>query len=141
MSIACLGGDKPRELLITCIVRARFCELVAAECALKDRQDELFLMGMFSALDAILDCSMEAILEEIPLAPDLKLALLGEYGSLRNVLDFAIGYERGDWNLFEYMRSQIGLTEERLGRIQIDAIQMAENVLRVDETDETPLPA
>src|SRR5262249_52306884 len=49
--------DKPRELMVTAIVRARMCEQLARmlqqECS-----DKFFPVGLLSLLDAMLDCSM-----------------------------------------------------------------------------------
>lgn len=131
MAVACLGGDKPDELLVTSLVRARFCELAARHVDLLNRSEELFLMGMFSVIDALLDMSMEDALASIPLAPDLKLALLGEQCRLKHILDFAISYEMGNWEFFEYMKDQLSFDENAVPELHLDAVKTAEELLHV----------
>ncbi|MBI4714628.1 MAG: HDOD domain-containing protein, partial [Nitrospirae bacterium] len=55
VALASMGDDKPSELIVGAIVRARFCEAMAHRAGMADRSQELFLMGMFSMLDALLD--------------------------------------------------------------------------------------
>ncbi len=81
--------SKPRELLSTSLIRAKMCELIAKQMGLK-RTDIAFTVGLFSTLDAFLDCSMEEALRVLPLSDTVKRALLtydGEHGEvLRTVL-------------------------------------------------------
>ena len=53
--MASMGSDKPDELVIQALIRGRFCESLAPMLGMKQRAQELFLMGMFSVIDAILD--------------------------------------------------------------------------------------
>lgn len=131
MAVACLGGDKPDELLVTSLVRARFCELTAQHFDLSNRSEELFLMGMFSVIDALLDMTMEDALASIPLAPDLKLALLGEQCRLKHILDFAISYEMGNWEFFEYLKNQLSFDDTTVPELHLDAVKTAEELLHV----------
>jgi c-di-GMP-related signal transduction protein len=48
-------------------VRARFCELIAPR--LKHNQSELYLMGLLSLMDAILEVPMGVAIEGLPLDP------------------------------------------------------------------------
>ncbi len=92
-----MGSDKPNELLISAAVRARFCELMGDDFGLAARNQELFLLGALSLVDAMLDRPMSAVLDDLPLSDHLQRALLGESSPLRPVLDFVERYERGDW--------------------------------------------
>jgi EAL and modified HD-GYP domain-containing signal transduction protein len=67
--------DKPPDLIITGLVRARMCENIAQALRL-DQADRCFLAGLFSVLDAILDQPLEQILSGLPLTPDVREALL-----------------------------------------------------------------
>ena len=84
--MASMGSDKPDELVIQALIRGRFCESLAPILGLKQRSQELFLLGMFSAIDAILDRPLEEILKDLPLTDDIKDALSGKPNRLRGVL-------------------------------------------------------
>ena len=73
--------DKPRELLTTSLVRARMCALLA-EHLKHPNTGGAFTVGLFSALDAFLDCSMQEALELLPLSDDIREALLTHTGAL-----------------------------------------------------------
>ncbi|MBU0754999.1 MAG: HDOD domain-containing protein, partial [Planctomycetes bacterium] len=130
-ALTTLGFDKPPELLVTALVRARFCELLSRLFKLEDRADELFLMGMFSTIDALLDMPMERIVKEIGLAPDLQAALLGQTCPLTSILNVAIGYEAGKWELFEESKKGHDLNEEAIPSLHLEAVKMAEELLEI----------
>jgi len=89
--------NKPRELMTSALIRARMCELLSE--SVKDAEKESFLSaGLLSVLDALLDCPMEKALSELPLADDIKAALIKGDGPIGKALNCSIAYERADWN-------------------------------------------
>lgn len=89
--------NKPRELMTSALIRARMCELLSE--TVKDAEKESFLSaGLLSVLDALLDCPMEKALSELPLADDIKAALINGAGPIGKALNCSIAYERADWN-------------------------------------------
>ena len=93
-----MGSEKPPELLVASAVRGRFCELIGDDVALADQKAELFLMGLLSLVDAMLDQPMTKFLEQLSLSRDLTNALIGEKSQLRPVLEFVEHYERAERN-------------------------------------------
>jgi len=93
-------NDKPGELTITAVVRARMCQQLAIATKQKNA-DQYFTVGLFSVLDALLDRSMASALELLPLAPDLKSALIEHRGLMGIALQCVIAYESGDWDQAE----------------------------------------
>lgn len=87
--------DKPYELMITSLIRARMCELLAD--ALSIKHDATFVVGLFSTLDALLDRPMPEVLSQLPLTEEVNQAILHKQGPLGQVLQYAIAYEQGDW--------------------------------------------
>ena len=87
--------DKPRELISTALVRARFCELAGEHYGDTDA-DQLFTLGLFSVVDALMDAPMPEILRQIPFPEDMTRALVAGHGPKGRVLDAAIACERGD---------------------------------------------
>ena len=89
--------DKPAELVITAMVRARMCENLANCSKIKDA-DSGFAVGLFSVLDALLDMPIDEILDSLPLDDSIRNALLFEEGCLGKVLHCTLAYERGDFD-------------------------------------------
>lgn len=88
--------DKPIELLVTAMVRAKMCEELARAAKL-DNTDSYFTVGLFSALDAMMDRPLPELLDELPLAAPVREALLEQEGHLGQALRCVLAYERADW--------------------------------------------
>ena len=95
LSIFAEVGDPPRELLVTALIRARFCE--TAGSTEDGPPAELFTMGLFSVLDALTGTPMYTAIADLPLAPVLHDALLHHSGPGR-LLDSVIAIEEGQFD-------------------------------------------
>ena len=92
-----MGQDKPDEVLRLSLIRARFAELISYKTSFKNRSADLFLTGIFSLLDVILNKPLADILDDINAPIDVKDALLnnsGVFGIIYKILRF---YEKGQW--------------------------------------------
>jgi EAL and modified HD-GYP domain-containing signal transduction protein len=94
MIISEMSTNKPQELVRLAIVRAKFCELLATASGRFGKQNNLFLLGLFSLLDAMLDTPIDSLLEELPIDDLIKQALIKESGPWRPYLDAVITHER-----------------------------------------------
>ncbi len=92
-----LYADKPSEITRLSLLRARFAENLAECFRIKSKSEELFLMGLFSVLDVILEKSMDEALEMVMVTGDVKDALLYRTGKLFPVLDLMLQYENANW--------------------------------------------
>lgn len=92
-----LCSDKPNELMRLSLLRAKFAENLAPVFDMAMRSQELFLTGLFSILDIILDCSMEEALSMVRVSGKIRAALLERTGSLAEVLHFIVKYESAEW--------------------------------------------
>ena len=92
-----LCSDKPNELMRLSLLRAKFAENLAPVFGMAMRSQELFLTGLFSILDIILDCSMEESLSMVRVSGKIRTALLEHTGSLAEVLHFIVKYESAEW--------------------------------------------
>ena len=90
-----LAAEKPTELLRLSLIRAKFCELLAAGCRSAVDASELFILGLFSLIDAILDTTMQRAMEKLPLTEGVKKALVNQDGPLFPILQAVIAYEQG----------------------------------------------
>lgn len=123
LSLAELTTDKPTELLNLSLIRARFCEMAAPLLGYSHRNEDLFLMGLFSLLDAILDRPLDEVLAAIPMPEDTRAALLGETGPLQSLLQLATALERGDWSELTELTAALQIDEDRLAPLYVAAVQ------------------
>lgn len=123
IALAHMGMDKPEELLMESILRAKFCESMAVAMHLFSQKEDLFLMGMFSLLDAFLDRPISGILEGLPINIEIKKALLGEKNGFRKVLDTFQSYQKGEWNEISEYALKFNIDEESISRIYWDSLK------------------
>jgi c-di-GMP-related signal transduction protein len=88
--------DKPHELLIIAMQRAKMCEKLA-EALQQGNSATFFTVGLFSVLDAFLDRPMQDLLAALPLSDDIVQALLSHEGACGAILRCVLAYEQGDW--------------------------------------------
>ena len=125
VALAALAHEQPSELLVSSLIRARFCEVIAASVKLEERGQELFLMGLFSLLDAITGRPMHDVLANLPLADDIKMALLGNRNRLRDVLACVLAYEQAEWETFGLFAAKLRLDQGETARIYLEAVVWA----------------
>lgn len=111
LTLSEIGQGKPDELIRTSIVRARFCELLASRVGLAARAQEVFLMGLFSMIDAFLDKPMDDIIKDLPLTVDVKNALTVKSSPLLPFFQLIVAYERGKWNHYEVLMHTLALDD------------------------------
>ena len=111
-------NDQPHEILLTALIRARMCELLA-EAAGRSNTDTYFTLGLFSSLDIMLLMPMIKLVEELPLGEDLKQALLGIDGQLNEALRCVLAYERQQWQVVKFNK----LSGEEISNIYLQAVQ------------------
>lgn len=123
--------EKPSELIRNSLTRARFCELLASAIKLKDRRSELFILGLFSRIDALLDRPMEDVLKDLPVADDLKDALQGKENSLSPFLLVMAAYEQVDWVAVDIQACTLSMNPKDLAILFFQAIEWTEKFFRV----------
>lgn len=92
-----MSADKPSEITRLSLIRGRFAENLASGFNLAVKKDELFLMGLFSVLDVILEKPMNEALEYMHVTGEIEKALTKREGILAPVFDFMLQYEAADW--------------------------------------------
>ena len=98
VALTMIGDDKPTELITTSLVRAQLCEQLGIEGKLPGRHSDLFLAGLLSTLDALLDRPMDAILTQLSVTEEIRSALTGGGTPLGDTLQLAVSYDRADWD-------------------------------------------
>lgn len=124
-----IASDKPEELVTLAVVRAKFCELLAGQGPLKTKSDELFLVGLFSMIDAMLDKPMKELMKKIPLSQEIKTVLVSRSGSYAPVLEAVECYERGEMRGCHCALQEAGINKDELGDIYLKALDYADKLL------------
>ena len=110
-------NDKPPELFVLAIIRARMCEELALHIN-KKRKDTFFTAGLFSVIDALMDSTMEDVISQLPLSSDLNEALLEQKGIMGEALKCCIAFERADWSNVQFQN----LEEKIIQKAYFDAV-------------------
>lgn len=132
VTIACMGDRKPSELIMLPLIRAHFCELLAPRAGLATSSNDLFLLGLLSAMDAILDMKMPDVLREITIAEQIHNALLGEKNKLRELFDVALNYEMGCWDALAAGAERLGIPQNAIPDLYLQSVEWARNILSSD---------
>ena len=117
------GHDKPSDLVLSALVRGRFGELLAPH--VRHGESDLFLMGLLSLIDAMLEMPMDAVLERIPLDHETKAVLLGMPSQLRPVFRLILAHESGEWAAAESLSKEMNLSPEDVAGYYWQAQQWA----------------
>jgi c-di-GMP-related signal transduction protein len=123
-----LGKDQPNELMRLSIIRARFCESLAPQINLANRESELFLMGLLSLMDVFMGRPLAEVLEQIALAKEIKDALQGRQNAHKQVLGLVVNYEKGAWEHVSPLVAQLQLDENELPERYAGAVEFAESI-------------
>lgn len=121
--LSSVGTDKPQELVKNTLIRAKFCESIAAELDLEKNMSDFFLMGMFSMVDAMMGRPMREILVELPLNREVKNALKGTKNIFYKVLQLVKDYEKGEWRTFDPIANKLKLDPVVVSNLYIDAVE------------------
>ncbi len=120
------GQDKPSDLVLSALVRGRFGELLAPR--VPHGESDLFLLGLLSLIDAMLEMPMEEVLDKIPLDQATKSVLLGQASVLRPVFQLMLAHESGEWEPATELSRSLHLDPEEVAGLYWQAQQWAREV-------------
>jgi c-di-GMP-related signal transduction protein len=120
------GQEKTSDLVLSALVRGRFGELVSSQ--VMHGESDLFLLGLLSLIDAMLEMPMAEVLEKIPLDHETNAVLLGQPSSLRPVYQLMLAHESGEWEAAARLSAALHLDAEEVGGIYWQAQQWAREV-------------
>jgi EAL and modified HD-GYP domain-containing signal transduction protein len=126
IATAGLADNKPNELLKNSVFRARMCELIGSQASSEFRQDELFTIGLFSLIEAMLDKKMDDIIREISFSAKITKALTGQNKTINKILNLISYIETGHWEKIKNVNKN---NLAKLMDYYLDAIKMADSIL------------
>ena len=130
VAVRSASDDKPQELLVRSLTRAKAAEQVGLAAKMQKAASELFLMGMLSLMDALTDKDMEEVLSKLPLKEDIKAALLGGTGAYGHVYDAVLSYEKGNWDGLAAAAAGLKIDEQIIPELIRKSVTWARNALK-----------
>ena len=121
------AAGSSKTLVAMALERAKFCELLSP--AIGHRGSKLYLLGMLSLMDAILQVPMTQIVQSLPLDAEMKDALIGNGSRMSMALNFVRCYEAADWSTCEDLRRELGLSESDASLIYIESVRWSEKIM------------
>ncbi|MCL2017065.1 MAG: HDOD domain-containing protein [Defluviitaleaceae bacterium] len=118
-----LSEDRPDELTRLSLIRAKFAENLATSFEMGIHAQSLFLMGLFSVLDVVLEMPMEEALKVIVVSKDIHEALVAGTGSFFPILNFMMAYESAQWSEVNRLMALHNLDIERVFASYIETIR------------------
>ncbi len=112
------------EFLRLSFMRASFCrDLIMYAKDMPISKSDAYLMGMFSTLNYLIDASLEEILAEVPIADEVKEALLHRTGRCGKLYELALSYERADWPAINALAEELGIPTNQLTNIYFNCME------------------
>jgi c-di-GMP-related signal transduction protein len=126
MGVLSLADDKPHELSLTALSRARFAERIAPDASLREHGGELFLGGMLSLVDTMVGRPLQEILPTLAVSDRVRAALTTGENPLGPAIKLVTAYQAGDWNTVDATRQECPVDEQALDEAYVDSLSWAE---------------
>lgn len=120
------GQTKSSELVLSALARARFCDLLSPKVA--HGGSDLFLMGLMSLMDAILEMPMSEVLDKVPLDKAIKSVILGGPSHLRTVFRLMLAQESGEWPAVSELARLLHVSKDQVADAYWLAMEWARQV-------------
>jgi c-di-GMP-related signal transduction protein len=127
-----LSADNSRVLVVHALVRARFCETLAVAAG-EPLPSNVFLMGMFSLLDALAHRPLPELLQELSLPPEIVRPLLNleERSQMAAILRLTKCYEAGEWDEVDEYGKLLRLPDDAIADLYVAAVNWAAQMIDV----------
>ena len=122
-----IAKGKADELIKVSISRARMAEEAGTLLNMRFSRDELFTLGLFSNVDAMLGIRMEDLVTQLPFSDKINDALLRKNTPFSNLLFLIKLFERGFLKKAHQFCTRLKVKEEKMLDIYLDSIKMADN--------------
>ena len=124
-----ISSDKPAELMRMSMTRARFAEGLA-ELHGKVDTAKAFLPGLMSLMDAILDEPIDSVMNKLPLAKEIKEALIEKKGLLADYIQLIQHYEKAQWKEANQAINTLQLPNDKVPDSYHTAVQWANEQMK-----------
>lgn len=114
--------------VMTSLVRGRFLELMAEKTKWHDVKGMLFLCGLFSLLDVILQRPLSNILEELQAPPETIDLLIHGRGPYQDFWRLLLAYEQGQWDDVKTSAQKLDLEVGTIAAAYLGALEWCPKV-------------
>jgi EAL and modified HD-GYP domain-containing signal transduction protein len=126
-----IAGNQPNELVLTSLTRGRCCELLASSLKTHVDEQSMFLLGVFSLMEAMLGRPISEIVSEIALPGVVRAALLGRPNRYQRLLNLVKAFEAGRWGEVSELAVDLRQDELRLSAAYLEAVDWAQKIFQV----------
>ena len=119
---------RSQALLKNAMVRARLTERLGRKALPQELQEGLFIAGIFSLLDVLLNLPMEQALAQLNLPEPLLQALIRHEGPYAPFLQLAVACEQWDQDKMAELAAACGLDVHEVNLAHVQAMIWAENM-------------
>lgn len=123
-----LKGTNTNELIKISLQRAHFCELICKASNYKEKAFLGYMTGLFSVMDAILNCPMELIIKDLYISDEVKNGLIGEENIINSILKLVISYSRGEWENASVYAGKINIDMNAIPEIYLETIKWTDSI-------------
>lgn len=127
-AVVAMSSGKPPELIRTALTRAYFCEDFSAPAGLREKSSAMFLMGLLSVTDALLDKPIKDVLQSLPIDAEIKSALCGGENRYRHLYEVLLALERAEWPRLAACTERLGCPEDSVPDSYQSALQKASSI-------------
>jgi c-di-GMP-related signal transduction protein len=127
-AVVAMSAGKPLELIRTALTRAYFCEDLSAPAGLREKSFAMFLMGLLSVSDALLDKPIAEVLKSLPIDAEIKSALCGMENRYRDLCEVLLALERAQWPKLTAITERLGCPEDSIPSSYQSALQKASSI-------------
>ena len=128
-----LCSDKPNEITRLSLLRAKFAENLAPTFEMAGLSSELFLVGLFSVLDIILDKPIKEALKMVNVSKDITEAIVDGKGQMAQVLEFITNYEIASWSEISRLMILSNIDEAPVYSAYVDALSWYRDLFGAEE--------
>jgi len=124
-----LAESKPAELVRISLIRARMLERLGLVLKMQGKTDDLFILGLFSCLDVLMDRPMAELLQGVSVSTEVKLALLQQEGVFGFLISLVRYYEKGTWDEVTRYSDMLGIEHAEVCPTYLQAVEWCTGVL------------
>jgi c-di-GMP-related signal transduction protein len=121
-----IAHDRTSDLMLSALTRGRFCELLGPRLGGSDM--DMFLLGLLSLMDSILEIPIESVVDALSIHQDLKLALMQKESQLKPLFSLMLAVEAGEWDTVTHLCDELHLSEPVVSGAQWKAMEWAQQV-------------
>jgi c-di-GMP-related signal transduction protein len=122
-----MSKSRPSDLALAALTRARFSELLG--CRVNRGTTDLFLLGLLSLMDSILEIPIGMVVQNLILENDIRAALLGETSRFGVIYELIQAADAGAWELVSNLCKVMQLDENFVADCYWSSMQWAHEIV------------